>query len=308
MTDIGKAEKRRLPWNNVESSQIKIKSPRKSQAVKVGQIKEPKSHQTTSHREKVVVSEHKETLSDLSDLSVLNVYEAKTSNHKTSQVQETECMIKGDERFRMVEDELFDIARKQAASQHDAKFEQVILNQIRTPANAKDFTHAMLNQQNDEKLQEVYNDGSKATKSSKLSLLLMSPMKPTASLLAHIGSPVKSPLRLKKPATETDSATESDDDVLETVTDGIWNTVPNQEGQLPNQLDSSRLHSPKQSSFLQKKLIQKFNSGTFESTSSTDDKAGATELPSRPLSLKERREMRNSNLRKAQKASKILFL
>ncbi|KAK9431583.1 hypothetical protein V1505DRAFT_50782 [Lipomyces doorenjongii] len=95
-------------------------------------------------------------------------------------------MERGDEKYRMVEDEFFDVAREYAASLHAAELAD-LKSQASRPASSQQPYDSPLKPSSNSTLLVPSDFG--ADKASKLALLMTSPIKQPADLDAHLKSP-----------------------------------------------------------------------------------------------------------------------
>ncbi|KAK9247241.1 hypothetical protein V1506DRAFT_532737 [Lipomyces tetrasporus] len=95
-------------------------------------------------------------------------------------------MEPGDEIYRMVEDEFFDVAREYAASLHAAELAE-LRSQAAHPTSSQQFYDSSLSSTSKSTLLVPSDFG--ADKNSKLAVLMTSPIKRAADLDAHLKSP-----------------------------------------------------------------------------------------------------------------------
>ncbi|KAK9386197.1 hypothetical protein V1515DRAFT_538416 [Lipomyces mesembrius] len=158
-------------------------------------------------------------------------------------------MERGDEKYRMVEDEFFDVAREYAASLHAAELAD-LKSQASRPASSQQPYDSPLTPSSNSTLLVPSDFG--ADRASKLALLMTSPVKQPADLDAHLKSPSTIRRRPAKYQSKSPSAMKERDE---------------DEGDIIDQLlrDSSALP-------ITRKNSHKYSSGLRRS-STTDEKS-----------------------------------
>ncbi|KAK9478234.1 hypothetical protein V1514DRAFT_331390 [Lipomyces japonicus] len=169
--------KRSFPWesvksNNANEAKLKTEAPSKHESDDVGASRPTSTPKKKGSAVKKIRTPQNDTSRPETSPSTM-----------ASEVNE-EYMKPGDEKYRMVEDEFYDIAREYAAPEHYARYARV-----QKKYNSKRITTTKLNANNEAGLayteqQDIDSDNEKfiTNDTSTLGILLSSPVKETVDL------------------------------------------------------------------------------------------------------------------------------